>query len=90
MILIDNSTMESWFWTDGHFRRLHPLIKYDFQGSVPLFALCKMARGILQVLWYAFAFATVSAINGIFIRVSLKCSSLLIFPMITFQNRFTN
>ena len=40
-------------------------------------------------MWYTFAYGIVSLINALFIRLALKCSSLMIFPMITFQNTFT-
>lgn len=37
MIIMDNSTMESWYWTEDHFRRLHPLLQQDFQGNYFLY-----------------------------------------------------
>lgn len=84
MIIMDNSTMESWYWTEDHFHRLHPLLLQDFQGNYFLYFQVRVASRLSQFLWYTFSFATVSAINAIFIRVALKCSSLMIFPMIAF------
>jgi surface polysaccharide O-acyltransferase-like enzyme len=45
---------------------------------------------ILNFFWYLFVFACISLINALFIRISLKGSVLMIFPMIAFQNRFTS
>ena len=86
---MNNRTMESWYWKEDHFRKLHPLLKYDFDNNASVYYLAKYFDGIVKIMWYLFAFAVISSINAIFIRVTLKISSLMIFPMISLQNRFT-
>ena len=46
MILIDNSTMESWYWTEDHYRRLHPLLKHDFRGNYTGYLMVRVGARI--------------------------------------------
>lgn len=38
---------------------------------------------VFKFLWLTFVFSMISIINALFIRVSIKCSVLMIFPMIS-------
>jgi len=41
-----------------------------------------------KLTWLLFVFGCISLINALFIRVSVKCSVLIVFPMLAIQNRF--
>ena len=41
-----------------------------------------------RLFWNVYVFAVISMVNAMFIRVTIKCSCLMIFPMIYAQNRF--
>ena len=43
---------------------------------------------ICRLMWLTFTFACISLINALFIRMSIKSSVVLIFPMVMLQNRF--
>ena len=51
--------------------------------------LAMVSLKFFKLVWLIFTFACISLNNAMFIRVSIKCSVLMIFPMIALQNRFS-
>lgn len=79
---IELVSQENWYWTSRTFKKLNPQFKYDFNSNIPLMITELIILKIAKLAWYLFVFACISGINGMFIRVSLKCSAIMIFPMI--------
>lgn len=86
--VIENKTREGWYWGPHTFQRLHPTLKYDYEGKTGLMYWEQFKLRLGNILWFILTFACMSTINAVFIRISIKCSVLLIFPMIVCQNRF--
>ena len=87
--LEENKTRESWYWGQTNFKRLNPLFKYDYNSSYWSLIWSQITGRIGKLAWVLFTFACISMINALFIRVSIKCSVLIVFPMLALQNRFT-
>mmetsp|Transcript_30097 Transcript_30097/g.45988 ORF Transcript_30097/g.45988 Transcript_30097/m.45988 type:complete len:123 (+) Transcript_30097:193-561(+) len=90
ILIMESLSKESWMWNEAIFKKLNPLVKYDYAGNVQAMVTVEIAHKIGRVLWVTFVFAVISIINAIFIRVSIKCSVLIIFPIIELQNRMNN
>lgn len=82
MYAIEQISQENWYWTAKSFKKLNPQFKYDFNSNLPLMIVNLIIVKMVKLLWYLFFFACISGINAIFIRISLKCSSIMIFPLI--------
>jgi hypothetical protein len=80
--VVELVSQENWYWSSNTFKNLNPQLKYDFKNNYPLMLVDLIIMKIMKLVWYIFVFACLSGINGMFIRVSLKCSALMIFPMI--------
>lgn len=87
--MLENKTRESWSWNENTFKSYNPLLSIDYQNSYFSLITHQAVKKLFLVVWFLFAFGIISFINALFIRIALKCSALMIFPMIDLQNRFS-
>jgi hypothetical protein len=87
--VLQNKTKETWYWGESEFKKHNPLLKYDFDDNKTALFFYLCGSKTAELIWLTFVFAIISMINALFIRVSIKCSVLMIFPMISLQNRFS-
>lgn len=81
--VVENKTRESWYWSERTFLNNAPLLKYDYKGSTLLMLKDQFFRKFTGLLWVTFTFAMISMINALFIRICIKSSVLIVFPMIS-------
>jgi hypothetical protein len=62
-------------------------MQFDYQNHFFIMLFAEIARRLMRLLWLLFTFGMISVINALFIRIAVKCSVLIIFPMIACQNR---
>jgi len=79
MFVVENKTRESWYWGASHFM---PTLEHEYAGSLTLMLYDQVWTRVFKLVWLAFCFMCMSVINALFIRVAIKCSVLIIFPMI--------
>jgi hypothetical protein len=89
MYLVDSVTKESWMWSEQDFSQINPLLKYDYANNMKVMVVSEIVTKIWRFIYLFFVFGSLSIINALFIRISFKCSILLIFPMLFIQNTFT-
>ena len=74
--MMNNSTGEIWSWHKSNY----------LNKSQEVFSLQKlilfMSRKLLLIFCCTFAFAIVSCVNGMVVRVALICSNVVIVPML--------
>lgn len=78
----NNGTRQQWYWTTNTFKNLNPLLKYDYNDRLMVLLVNEIFAKGLKCLWIIFIFMCISLINAVFIRVSLKSSVIMLFPMI--------
>jgi len=88
LYVVENKTRESWFWMAETFSSVEPTLEIDYHGSYSSMIYHETVNRICRLLWLTFTFACISLINALFIRISIKSSVVLIFPMVMIQNRF--
>lgn len=84
--MVESLTRESWYWTEGDFKQLNPRVNIDFQGSYFMAASYFLWGKLYLVFSLFLTYALISITNALFIRISIKCSILMIFPMMVIQN----
>lgn len=87
--VVENNTRENWYWGPNNFQKVNPLLKYDYQDQYMIMVQDFIVTKVFKFLWLTFVFSMISIVNALFIRVSIKCSVLMIFPMISCQNRIS-
>jgi hypothetical protein len=88
--VVESLSKESWYWTIEDFKNLNPLLRYDYGNSYKIMIFSEIINKIWKFLALLFIYGTISVINALFIRVSIKSSVLMVFPLILLQNRFSN
>jgi hypothetical protein len=48
--LVDASSKESWFWTTSTFKKLNPLLKYDYGDSKKVMVISEIVNRILRLI----------------------------------------
>ena len=87
--MTENKTRDSWFWGAHSFAKINPTLKYEYDDSYTGMFWAELITRIRKLLWFVFTFACISMINAIFIRITIKCSALIVFPMAACQERLT-
>ena len=77
-------------WDERTFRQLNPLMKYDYANNYRVMVISEIMSRFFKFLWVVFVFGVISITNAAFIRISIKCSMLIIFPIMEMQNRYSN
>lgn len=89
MIVAEKTSGETWSWRGTEFKTYTPQLRYDYDNNIPKMVAWLLLYKVGALLEYIFAFGVISGINALFIRVVLKVSGLMIFPMISVQNYFS-
>ena len=89
MIVAEKVSGETWSWRSSDYKTYSPQLRYDYDNNLYKMIAWLSLYKIGSLLEYTFAFGVISGINALFIRVVLKCSGLMIFPMISIQNYFS-
>jgi len=90
MYVIESMTRETWYWSTQTFKDLNPLMKYDFNDNWKIMIITQVAMKIFKLLGVLVVFASISVTNALFIRICIKSSILLVFPMLLVSNRMQN
>jgi len=80
--VVESTTSENWYWNEHTFKKLNSLLKYDYDDNFREMLVSEFSNSFFKFLWVVFVFGVISMINAVFIRISIKCSVLIIFPMI--------
>lgn len=87
--VINTKTRENWYWSPATFQLKNPLFISEYNHSYYEMIYGEFTKHFKEFLWLTFTFGCISMINALFIRISIKCSVLMIFPMIAIQNRLS-
>ena len=87
--VINTKTRENWYWNPTTFQMINPLFIDEYKNSYSEMIYGEVTTHIRKFIWLTFTFGCISMINALFIRISIKCSVLMIFPMIAIQNRLS-
>jgi uncharacterized YccA/Bax inhibitor family protein len=79
MYIYEWNTYEKWAWYDTNFSRT---LAHEYQGSIILMLFVEIIARFIGACSLLTSFALISIINGMLIRVAIKCSVLCIFPML--------
>ena len=61
---------------------IEPTLEIDYHGSYSRMIYHETVNRLGKLVWFTFTFACISLINALFIRISIKSSVVLIFPMV--------
>jgi hypothetical protein len=86
--LFRNDTDEYWTWkgaskSEESYSYFQPSLKFDYDGNVISWVAWIILNKVLLALKAIFAFAILSLINGLLIRVAILCSNIAIFPLLS-------
>jgi hypothetical protein len=81
MYIFEWNTYEKWAWTGSDFPRT---LSYEYKNSMFFMILMEISSRIISASILLCSFGLISVINGLLIRVAIKCSVLCIFPMLYF------
>mmetsp|Transcript_992 Transcript_992/g.1779 ORF Transcript_992/g.1779 Transcript_992/m.1779 type:complete len:233 (-) Transcript_992:685-1383(-) len=87
--VVESLSKESWYWGENTFKLRNPLKKYDYGDNTRTMLISEVTNRLIMFVKLLLTYGTISVINALFIRMSIKCSILMIFPMICIQNRFS-
>ena len=82
--LLNNSTKETWTWTESEFTSalLDPKYDYNFEENYFLWAIVCFTLKLGRLFSAVLGFMLLSLANALVVRVLLMCSNVIIFPML--------
>ena len=82
--LLNNSTKETWTWTESEFTSalLDPKYDYNFEENYFLWAMVCFTLKLGRLFSAVLGFMLLSLANALVVRVLLMCSNVIIFPML--------
>jgi len=77
----NNVTSETWSWKEKAFKSMlnHP--EYDHSGDYYTWVVTATVNKASLLLACLIGFSTLSAVNGLIIRLALVCSNVIVFPL---------
>ena len=81
-----NDTAETWYWDTSDYATYLPSMQYDFDNVFSAWLFSFISRKCLLLFECFLAYAFLSIINGLLIRVAILCSSVVIFPLLSCAN----
>lgn len=81
MLVSEALSYEQWYWKASDFLTYSPLMKYDFKSSFS-YLIWIFTSKISLLLVCCISYCLLSFTNALFIRVTLKCSGLMVFPLL--------
>ncbi|CDW87312.1 UNKNOWN [Stylonychia lemnae] len=81
--LFRNDTIETWYWDVSRYSEYRPSIKYDYNDNTFLWVITTIFYKFLIILGAIVAYAHISWINALLIRVAILCSNIVIFPILS-------
>lgn len=81
--IFEHVSKESWiYYNTNLFINKNPNFKFDYQESVIMMVAYELIRRILVLCKIVLAFALISCINALIIRLIIKGSAILVYPIL--------
>jgi hypothetical protein len=79
IVAVETRSKESWFWGVNAFIWTNRNVKYDYDDSTVLLVVAEIFIRVFKFCTLLFAFAFISLINALMIRVTIKSSVIVAF-----------
>jgi len=73
---------EQWIWSEYSFTKINKLYTLDYEEDMALMIVSEFLIRLRLMFILTFAYMVISLINGLLVRVAIKCSVLTVFPVI--------
>ena len=75
---------EQWIWNEYSFTKINKLYKLEYEEDMALMIVSEIWIRFKLMFILGFAYMIISLINGLLVRIAIKCSVLTVFPVIYF------
>ena len=82
MNVLNMVTKEVWQWQTKTFKLVSPNFTYDYNSSFIKMIVFEILNRFSKLVSLFIGFGVISMVNGLLIRVAIKCSLLTIFPLL--------
>lgn len=87
LYIFEHVTKELWLYNQGNYQNRNTNLRYDYWNNDIIMVVYELVRRVFVFFKLLLAFALMSCINALIIRLIIKTSSILVHPLIFIKER---